>query len=282
MKRQRSNPNEEPSTSGTRIKKEESKRSHDSTSPKRRRKSTSESQRRQGDFIDFNTFKTKTDDLRGIITNRRFENLAIGSTRRFLGEIIFHDVVGNLNKNNPVLNKERMRFYPSVCDLDERTYGHLRIENVKSEGPIFIGFPWGPTINISKLSNLLSNWKWDSTTPNHMTNQLAVKVFLQAANELTRQYGKLSPELKQFLKEMERHDEVRYYFQCYHIECMALTFGLASDECCGIAADTVPFTCFCYYQSNMIPTKSDMKNNIAFGTRLTEKLQNCKMNSLSG
>ena len=267
MKRQRTFRNEEPSTSGMKIKEDRSKSPNDSSSPKRRRKSITEPLRRQREV------KTKHDDVRGIITNKRLEELAIGSKRRFLGEIIFNDVVGNLNKNNPVLNKEKLRFYPSVCDLDERTYGHLRIENVKSEGPIFIGFPWGPTINISKLSNLLTNWRWDTTTPKHLTNQLAVKVFLQASMELQRQYGKLSSELKQFLKEMERHDEIRYYFQCYHIECMVLTFGLASDECCGIASDLVPFTCFCYYKNNMVPTKSDMKNNISFGTRLTEQLQ---------
>ena len=216
---------------------------------------------------------TKKDDSRGIITNKRLEDLATGVTRRFLGEIVFHDVIGNLNKNNPELNKTRSRAHPLVCDLNKSTYGHLRIENTKSEGPIFIGFPWGPTINVSKICNLLTNWKWELITPKFMTNLMAVRVFLPANLELTREYGKLSTRLQDFLKDMERHDETRYLHQCYHIECLALSFGIASDECCGIACDVLPFTTFCYYKTSMLPTKNDMNNHISYGTRLTEDLQ---------
>ena len=106
-----------------------------------------------------------------------------------------------------------------------------------------------------------------------MTNLMAVRVFLSANLELTREYGKLSARLKDFLKDMERHDETQYLHQCYHIECLALSFGIASDECCGIACDILPFTTFCYYKTRMLPTKNDMNNHISYGTRLTEDLQ---------
>ena len=216
--------------------------------------------------------KTKKDDNRGIITNRRLEDLAIGVKRRFLGEIVFHDVIGNLNKNNPNLSKIRSNSQNLLGGLNESTYGHLRIENKKSEGPIFIGFPWGPTINVSKLCNLLTNWKWELITPKYLTNLMAVRVFLSANTELQREYGKLSSRLKDFLKDMERHDETNYVNQCYHIECLALSFGIATDECCGIACDILPFTTFCYYKTHMLPTKNDMKNHISYGTRLSEDL----------
>ena len=206
---------------------------------------------------------TKSGDLRGIITNKKLENYATGETRRSFGELIRFDIIGDLKKNNPTPNSE-------ICELDVDTYGCIRIERRRSQKPIILKFPYGPTINLVKLNNFFPNWRIE---PGYgLSERKAIEIFRNATRELFEKRSNLSDELQMFLQSMERHDDKKYLFQCNHIACLFLTFSIATDEDAAIACDLIPHTSFCFFQTNMLPNNYEIQHSISYGTRLTHEL----------
>ena len=206
---------------------------------------------------------TKTGDLRAIITNKKLENYAIGNTRRVFGEILRFDVIGDLKKNNPTPKTE-------ICELDVDTYGCVRIERRRSQKPIILKFPFGPTINLIKVNNFFPNWRIEQGYG--LSERKAVEIFRSATEELLDKRNNLSDELQSFLRSMERHDDKKYLFQCNHISCLFLTFSVATDEDAAIACDLIPNTSYCFFQTNMLPNRHETQHNIAYGTRLNREL----------
>ena len=211
----------------------------------------------------WNPITTKQDDLRGVITNIKLEKYATGSMRRSFGEIIRFDVIGDLNKDNPELR-------PGLGEFDPNSYGCVIIDRRRSQKQIILKFPLGPTINIIKANNLFPNWRIE---PGYgLSERISMEVFKDAIEELSSKRNDLSDELQMFLQSMERHDENKYLFQCNHLSCLFLTFGVATDEDAAIICELIPNTAFCFFQNNMIPNDYEIQHNVSYGTRLTKEL----------
>ena len=206
---------------------------------------------------------TKQDDLRGVITNLKLEKYAMGSVRRSFGEIIRFDVIGDLNKDNPEPR-------PGFGEFDPNSYGCVIIDRRKSQKQIVLEFPLGPTINLIKANNLFPNWRIEPGFG--LSERIAVEVFREATEELASKRNDLSDDLQMFLQSMERHDENKYLFQCNHLSCLFLTFGVATDEDAAIICELIPNTTFCFFQHNMIPNDYEIQHNVSYGTRLTKEM----------
>ena len=206
---------------------------------------------------------TKQDDLRGVITNLKLEKYVTGTERRTFGELVRFDIVGDLNKDNTDPT-------PGFGELDINSYGCIYIERRKSQKPIVLKFPLGPTINLIKMNNLFPNWRIEPGFG--LSEKKAIEIFREATEELFAKRSELSDELQMFLQGMERHDENKYLFQCNHLSCLFLTFGIATDEDAALACELIPHTSYCFFQTNMLPNDYETQHNVAYGTRLTPEL----------